>query len=63
MEELKAMKYHLFKFLSQVNKAILPKLHKKPDLSKMTKAEMALAGWKRWVTFNYFEARDEMNKK
>jgi hypothetical protein len=53
------MKYHVFKFLSQANKAVLPKLHKKEDLSKMNKAEMALAGWKRWVTFNYFEARDK----
>lgn len=56
------MKYHLFKFLSQVNKVVLPKLYKKPDLAKMNKAEMALAGWKRWVTFNYFEARDSRFK-
>jgi hypothetical protein len=57
------MKYHIFKFLSQLNKAILPKLHKKQDLAKMNKAEMALAGWKRWVTFSYFEQRDARLKK
>lgn len=59
-EESKAMKYHLFKFLSQVNKAVLPKLYKKQDLAKMNKAEMVLAGWKRWVTFSYF---DECEKR
>jgi hypothetical protein len=53
------MKYHVFKILSQFNKAVLPKLHKKPDLSKMNKVEMAIAAWKRWVTFNYFEAREK----
>lgn len=51
------MKYHFFKFLSQVNRAVLPKLYKKPDLAKLNKAEMALAGWKRWVSFNYFDEK------
>jgi hypothetical protein len=62
-EESKAMKYHIFKILSMANKALLPKLYKKPDLTKLSKAEMAIAGWKRWVTFRYFEARDARPKK
>jgi hypothetical protein len=57
------MKYHVFKFLSQFNKALLPKLYKKPDLAKMSKFDMALAGWKRWVTFQYLDARDGQLKK
>jgi len=62
-EESKAMKYHIFKILSEANKALLPKLYKKPDLAKLKKWEMAIAGWKRWVTFRYFEERDAALKK
>ena len=53
------MKYALFKTLSQFNKAVLPKIYKKPDLAKLNKVDLAIAGWKRWVTFNYMDARDE----
>ncbi len=52
------MKYYIFKTLSQVNKSVLPKIYKKPDLAKLSKVDMAIAGWKRWVTFNYMDARD-----
>ena len=52
------MKYFIFKSLSEINKAVLPKIYKKPDLARLSKVDMALAGWKRWVTFNYMDARD-----
>lgn len=53
------MKYALFKALSQLNKALLPKIFKKPDLAKLSKVDMAIAGWKRWVTFHYLDERDK----
>jgi hypothetical protein len=52
------MKYFLFKTLSAINKAVLPKLYKTEDFTKMSKAQQALAGYKRWVTFSFFDARD-----
>jgi len=60
--DLRHVKFHLFKNLSAANKMLLPKIFKKPDLSKLTKVDMAMAGYKRWVTFNYFDARDALKK-
>ena len=47
------MKKTFFKFLSKVNKLILPSYTKqKLDLSKATKLQMAIFGWKVFVTKN-----------
>jgi|TARA_Y100000385_G_scaffold166163_1_gene172205 hypothetical protein len=41
----------LFKTLARVNKLVLPSLTKKRvDLSKATKLQMALFGWRLYVT-------------
>jgi hypothetical protein len=41
----------LFKALARINKLILPSLTKKRvDLSKATKLQMALFGWRLYVT-------------
>jgi hypothetical protein len=41
----------LFKILARVNKWVLPSLTKKRvDLSKATKLQMALFGWRLYVT-------------
>lgn len=60
--DLRQVKLQMFKLLSAANKMLLPKIYKKPDLSKLTKIDMAVAGYKRWVTFNYFDARDAIKK-
>ncbi len=52
------IKYQIFKTLSTLNKALLPKLYKKTDLANLTKTEMLIAGWKRWVTFRFIDAKD-----
>lgn len=57
------MKYQIFKALSSINRAVLPKIYKRPDLARLTKIEMAIAGWKRWVTFNYLDAKEANQKK
>ncbi|MCH4821665.1 SsrA-binding protein [Gramella lutea] len=47
------MKKKFFKFLSKLNKKFLPSYSKqKLDLRKASKIQMALIGWKLWVTKN-----------
>ena len=47
------MKKKFFKTLAKINKAILPSLTKKNvDLAKASKLQMALFGYKLWVTKN-----------
>ena len=47
------MKKQLFKILAKVNKAILPSYTKQRlDLSKANKLQMAIFGWKLFVTKN-----------
>jgi len=47
------MKKQMFKTLAKINKAVLPSLSKKQlDMSKAGKLEMALIGWRYFVTRN-----------
>ena len=47
------MKKKIFKTLSKLNKKLLPSYTKKGlELQKATKAQMAIIGWKLWVTKN-----------
>ena len=47
------MKKKLFKVLAKINKAILPSYTKQRlDLSKASKLQMAIFGWKVYVTKN-----------
>ncbi len=47
------MKKQVFKFLAKVNKLILPSYSKKQlDLAKATKLQMAIIGWRWFVTKN-----------
>jgi hypothetical protein len=47
------MKKKFFKALSKLNKRILPNYTKKElDLRKANKIQMAIIGWKSWVTKN-----------
>ncbi|QCE42013.1 MULTISPECIES: SsrA-binding protein [Flavobacteriaceae] len=47
------MKQSFFKFLAKANKLVLPSYTKqKLDLSKATKLQMAIFGWKLFVTKN-----------
>ena len=47
------MKKQLFKTLAKVNKAILPSYTKRRlDLSKASKLQMAIFGWRLYVTKN-----------
>ena len=47
------MKKQAFKIIAKINKAILPSYTKqKLDLSKATKLQMAIFGWKLYITKN-----------
>ncbi|SFN87997.1 hypothetical protein SAMN04487989_105159 [Bizionia echini] len=47
------MKKQFFKFLAKVNKVLLPSFTKQGlDLSKASKIQMAIFGWKLYVTKN-----------
>jgi hypothetical protein len=45
------MKLAIFRTLAKVNKAILPS-YKNKDLTKLTKTDKVLVGWRIWVTKN-----------
>ncbi|MFX0555168.1 SsrA-binding protein [Maribacter sp. CXY002] len=45
------MKKSFYKFLARVNKALLPSFSKKQlDLSKASKLQLAIIGWRYFVT-------------
>lgn len=45
------MKKKIFKLLAKLNKKVLPSYSKKRlDLAKASKFQMAIIGWKLWVT-------------
>ncbi|MUP44251.1 SsrA-binding protein [Gramella sp. BOM4] len=47
------MKKQIFKTLAKLNKKLLPSYSKKQlDLRKASKVQMAIIGWKLWVTKN-----------
>lgn len=47
------MKKQLFKSLAKINKAILPSFTKKElDITKASKVQLAIIGWRAFVTIN-----------
>jgi hypothetical protein len=50
------MRYTFWKSLSAINKVLLPKIFKKPDLMKLTYFDKAIVGWKMFVTYKFLDA-------
>ena len=50
------MNYTFWKSLSAINKALLPKIYRKPDLMKLTAIDKAVVGWKMFVTYQFLDA-------
>lgn len=47
------MKQHIFKMIAKLNKVILPSYSKQQlDLSKASKLQLAIIGWRAYVTKN-----------
>ena len=49
------MNYAFWKTLSSINKALLPKIYRKPDLMKLTNFDKAIVGWKMYVTYRFLD--------
>ena len=50
------MKVMWWRLLSALNKALLPKIYRKPDLERLSAVEKAVVGWKMWVTYRRLDA-------
>ena len=50
------MNYTFWKSISAINKALLPKIYKKPDLMKLTAFDKAVVGWKMFVTYKFLDS-------
>ncbi|WP_370001168.1 SsrA-binding protein [Winogradskyella sp.] len=52
------MKKSIFKILAKINKTILPSYSKKQlDLTKATKLQLAIIGWRAFVTKNALDEK------
>jgi hypothetical protein len=47
-----------YRFLSALNKAMLPKIYRKPNLENLSGFEKAIVGWKMWVTYRRLDAEN-----
>ena len=54
-----SMKLTWFRFLSRLNKLLLPKIHMRPDLTRLSSFEKAVVGWKLWVTYRLLDAESD----
>ena len=50
------MKLLWFRFLSGLNKALLPKIYRKSNLERLSAFDKAVVGWKMWVTYRRLDA-------
>ena len=50
------MRLAWFRFLSGLNKVLLPKMYRKPDLERLSGIDKAIIGWKMWVTYRRLDA-------
>ena len=42
--------------LARLNKALLPSIHKSPDLTRLNGVQKAIVGWKMYVTYRHLDA-------
>ena len=47
---------NVWNLLSRLNKVLLPAIHKVPDLTRLSKFQKAIVGWKMWVTYRRLDA-------
>ncbi|MDA0912678.1 MAG: SsrA-binding protein [Flavobacteriales bacterium] len=48
-----------YRFLSLINRWVLPRFSRRDDLTRLSKWEQAIVGWKMWVTFRYLDAKNQ----
>ena len=50
---------NVWNLLSQLNKALLPAIHKVPDLTRLSKFQKAIVGWKMYVTYRRLDKLEQ----
>ena len=45
-----------------MNKALLPAIHKVPDLTRLSKLQKAIVGWKMYVTYRRLDQLEEQDQ-
>ena len=53
---------NVWNLLSQLNKALLPAIHKVPDLTRLSKFQKAIVGWKMYVTYRRLDQLEEQDQ-
>ena len=51
------MRLQWFRFLSGMNRAVLPKIYRRGDLTSLSALDKAVVGWKLWVTYRFLDAQ------
>ena len=49
----------VWNLLSRLNKALLPAIHKVPDLTRLSKFQKAIVGWKMYVTYRRLDKLEQ----
>ena len=50
---------NVWNLLSRLNKVLLPAIHKVPDLTRLSKFQKAIVGWKIYVTYRRLDQLEQ----
>lgn len=50
---------NVWNLLSRMNKVLLPAIHKVPDLTRLSKFQKAIVGWKMYVTYRRLDKLEQ----
>ena len=50
---------NVWNLLSRLNKVLLPTIHKVPDLTRLSKFQKAIVGWKMYVTYRHLDQLEQ----
>lgn len=50
---------NVWNLLSRLNKVLLPAIHKVPDLTRLSKFQKAIVGWKMYVTYRRLDKLEQ----
>ena len=53
---------NVWNLLSRLNKVLLPAIHKVPDLTRLSKFQKAVVGWKMYVTYRRLDQLEEQDQ-
>lgn len=53
---------NVWNLLSRMNKVLLPAIHKVPDLTRLSKFQKAIVGWKMYVTYRRLDQLEEQDQ-